>query len=124
MKHKTLSEFEWQIMKIIWQKSKASVREVHDIILENQEKAYTTVQTYIERLVTKNLLQKEKVGAINFYTPKISEAEIRKNETRSLMKKVFDGSFSKMAAFLFDVDDVSEQDLEKIKSLLKENKDE
>lgn len=124
MKHKTLSEFEWQIMKIIWQKSKASVREVHDIILENQEKAYTTVQTYMERLVIKNLLQKEKVGAINFYTPKISEAEIRKNETRSLMKKVFDGSFSKMAAFLFDVDDVSEQDLEKIKSLLKENKDE
>ncbi len=124
MTNKTLSEFEWQIMKILWKKSNATVREVHDEILKEQERAYTTVQTYMERLVGKNFLQKEKVGAINYYSPVVQEKEVRKSETKSLMQKVFDGSFSKMAAFLFDVEEVSEKDLERIKSMLKEPDDE
>ncbi|SRR6056297_1212489 len=122
--NKTLSEFEWQIMKILWNKKNASVRDVYDEIIKEQERAYTTVQTYMERLVGKNFLQKEKVGAINQYSPVIHEEEVRNSETKSLMKKVFDGSVSKMAAFLFDVDNVSEQDLKKIKSMLKEKDDE
>jgi len=124
MKNKTLSEFEWQIMRVLWDNKKASVREVHNIISQIQDKAYTTVQTYMERLVGKSFLVKEKIGSVNFYYPKVMEFDIQKNETSNLMKKVFNGSFQKMAAFLFDVDNVSEKDLVKIKAMLKENEDE
>ena len=124
MKNKTLSEFEWQIMRVLWDQEKASVREVHNIILQDHDKAYTTVQTYMERLVGKDFLMKEKIGSINYYYPNVMEIDITKSETSSLMKKVFNGSFQKMAAFLFDVDDVSEKDLAKIKEMLEENENE
>jgi predicted transcriptional regulator len=124
MKNKTLSDFEWQIMRILWRENKISVRDVHAKISQTQQRAYTTVQTYMERLVKKKFLNKEKIDAVNFYSPIVNREEMQKNETHNFIKKTFNGSFSKMAAFLFDVDEVSENDLEKIKSLLKEKENE
>ncbi len=124
MKNKTLSEFEWQIMRIVWNKSEISVRETHAIIQKKQERAYTTVQTYMERLVKKDFLKKQKTGMINLYSALVKEEDIQKNETSSFIKKAFNGSFSKMAAFLFDMDNLTEKDLEKIKSLLEEKENE
>ena len=124
MKNQTLSDFEWQIMREVWKNESSSVRDVHAKISQTQDRAYTTVQTYMERLVKKGFLKKEKVDSVNFYSPKIAEEEMQKSETSSFMKKAFNGSFSRMAAFLFDVDNITEKDLEKIKSLLKEKEDE
>ena len=120
MKSKTLSDFEWQIMRIVWAKHKISVREVYEVTLKRQERAYTTVQTYMERLAKKGLLKKEKIGLVNFYSPVVQEKDLLQNETFGFIKKTFNGSFAKMAAFLFDVDDISEKDLQKLKSLIKE----
>lgn len=87
MKNKTLSEFEWQIMRVVWDNGQISVREVHNTISQTENKAYTTVQTYMERLVGKDFLQKEKIGSVNYYSAKVLEKDIQQNETSSLMKK-------------------------------------
>ncbi len=120
MKKKTLTEFEWQIMEIIWKKNSGTVRNVFDEIIKKQDRAYTTVQTYMERLVKKNYLQKEKNGGVNIYFPTIKRAAMQKQETKSLINKVFNGSFTKMAASLFDLDSVTDQEMDQIKQLLEE----
>lgn len=116
----TLTEFEWDIMQTLWRKSRLTARGVLELLSEDKKRAYTTIQTYLERMVKKGLLNKEKSGMQNLYAPCYSEEEIRQEETEHLVKKAFRGSYSRLAAFLFDVDSVSEKDLAQIKSMLRD----
>jgi len=117
-KPKILSEFEWKILNIIWQNKKASAREVYDVISLSESKAYTTVQTYLERLVEKKFLKKKKIGMVNFYSALSKEHETLEKETRSFVKKAFNNSFTKLAAFLFDSETLQQEDIDAIKEMI------
>lgn len=119
-KVETLTKFEWEIMKQVWKNRQMTVREVHEALSPTQSRAYTTIQTYMERLVDKKYLSKKKIGLVNFYSAKVKETDTLRRETSHFVKRAFDGSFSKLAAFLFDTQDFDEKDLKTIKRLIKE----
>jgi predicted transcriptional regulator len=74
----------------------------------------------MERLVDKKYLSKKKIGLVNFYSAKVKETDTLRRETSHFVKRAFDGSFSKLAAFLFDTQDFDEKDLKAIKRLIEE----
>ncbi len=123
LKKNSLSDFEWSIMRLIWKNPQISVKDVHIQLTGNNERAYTTVQTYMERLVDKKFLTKQKDGKVNFYYPMIEENDMLEKETNSFVKKAFKGSFSNLAAFLFDMDTINEDDLNKLKKLIKDKEE-
>lgn len=116
----TLSKFEWIIMDIIWNNPKSSVRDVLEELREEHKKAYTTIQTYLERLVKKGFLSKEKIGMVNFYSPKVKRKTVQEDETENFIKKTFQGSPSKLAAFLFDSNKLDKNDLTRIRKMIDE----
>ncbi len=120
---KALTEIEWQIMGILWKKGILSVKEVWQALCPQGEKAYTTIQTYLERMTEKKLLQKEKIGLVNFYRPLIAEATLKKQATEKFVSNTFNGSFGSLAAFLVDSYHLSREDLDKIKKLIKQKEE-
>ncbi|WP_418790629.1 BlaI/MecI/CopY family transcriptional regulator [Phosphitispora sp. TUW77] len=72
---KVLGDLEAEVMKIIWEKEKATVRDVYEHLLLNRNLAYTTVMTIMSRLADKKLLTKEPKGNAFVYSPVVSEAE-------------------------------------------------
>ena len=119
-KSNLFSDKEWIIMKAVWQKQKITVKEAWQQIYPNQEKAYTTVQTYMDRLAEKGVLKKEKLGLVNFYQALITEEQALDKATENLVSRAFNGSFGLLAAFLIDSQRLDPSDLEKIKKLLRE----
>lgn len=119
-KPKILSDIEWKIMGALWRKGVLSIKEVWKEIYPQKEKAYTTVQTYMDRMTEKKLLHKEKIGMVNFYRPLIDEKTLIKQATEKFVSNTFNGSFGSMAAFLVDSYKLSSQDLDKIKKLIEE----
>ena len=117
-KPKVISDIEWQIMGVLWKKGVLSIKEVWQQLYPNGEKAYTTVQTYMDRMTEKKLLYKEKIGLVNFYRPLIDEKTLKKQATEKFVTNTFNGSFGSMAAFLVDSYNLSGEDLEKIKKLI------
>lgn len=115
-----LSDLEWQIIKVIWEKQEASVREVWEAAFPDQEKAYTTIQTYLDRMVEKNILEKRKVGLVNFYSARIEQGALVRRAAENLATRVFDGSIGQLAAFLVNSYKLSEDDLDAIKKLIQE----
>ena len=87
-KVETLTKFEWEIMKQVWKKGRATVREVHEALAPTQSRAYTTIQTYMERLVDKKYLSKKKIGLVNFYSAKVKETDTLRREA-SLRRFIF-----------------------------------
>jgi predicted transcriptional regulator len=116
-----LTPAEWEIMDAIWTLGSApSVREVMQHAYPNSEKAYTTIQTLMNLLEKKGLLTRQKIGLVNFYTPTKERDDMLRTETRSLISRVFRGSAPALANFLIDEEDLSLDDIKKIKKLLNE----
>ena len=114
-----LSDLEWQIMQLLWEKGVMAVKEVWQALFPNGEKAYTTIQTYMDRMADKNLLSKQKIGLVNFYHAQVDKKTILKHATENLVSRAFNGSFFSLAAFLVDSPNLSSEELEKIKELIR-----
>lgn len=116
-----LSPLEWEIMNIIWEfNTPPSVRHVLEKAYPKKEKAYTTVQTVMNNLEKKGYLSKEKIGLVNFYKPLYGKQKLLKQVTGGFMQKAFNGSFLSMASFLMEGDELSQEDIEGLKQLIKQ----
>jgi predicted transcriptional regulator len=116
-----LTPAEWEIMTAVWEvDGPATVRDVLERAYPNGEKAYTTVQTVMNTLQKKKLLRRKKTGLVNFYTPTRSKEEATRSEMASLITRVFGGSIPALANSLLSLDDLSLEEIERIKRLIDE----
>lgn len=116
-----LSPLEWEIMDVIWnQNKKISVREVLELKYPDGEKAYTTVQTVMNKLEKKSFLVREKIGLVNFYEPVHKRIKAVQNETQRFVKRVYNGSFISLANHLISSESLSNNEIESLKNLIKQ----
>ncbi len=119
MKRKTLSEAEWNIMEAVWDaEAPVSVREVVQKLYPKGEKAYTTVQTFMNILVNKGYLKKQKIGMVNFYTPLVPRENAVRKATQTLVSRIFHGSFGALAAYLVHSDALSPEEISELKAMI------
>lgn len=115
-----LSKFEWTIMNQIWDGARMSAREVMEALPPEKQRAYTTIQTYLERLVDKGYLEKEKIGMVNFYAAVVPRESVVAGATNNFVNQVFAGSASRLAAYLIPNIDLNSKEIEMIRQLLDE----
>ncbi len=72
---KVLGPLETEIMQILWQEKRSTVKKVHRKLAQNRDIAYTTVMTTMGRLAEKGVLDRHREGLAYVYTPAISEEE-------------------------------------------------
>lgn len=120
-----LTPAEWEIMQAVWTFEEAvSVRDVLGHLYPGGEKAYTTVQTVMNHLVKKKLLNREKIGLVGFYAPTRTLEEATRQETSSLVSRIFGGSIPAVANSLMSLDGVGLDDLAEIKKLIRQRENE
>ena len=82
-------ELERAVMDILWSRSEAlSVRDVHELIAEDRDLAYTTVMTVLDRLSKKRLVVRNLDGRAWLYRPTRSRAEEVAGEVRELLARL------------------------------------
>ena len=68
-------DLQLQIMHALWRLGAATVDGVRAELAGGERNAYTTVQTVMNRLADRGLLERERVGKSFQYRPRLSEAE-------------------------------------------------
>lgn len=117
-----LSEFETQVMQIFWQQQQASAPQVHEIISQTKDVTYSTVKTIIDRLEKKQALKRSsQQGRTIFYSAAVSANKLRKPMLKNFIDKVFGGDKKQLINHLFKEDNLSEEDIDYLKKLLKKN---
>lgn len=72
-------------MRVMWRLERASVDEVLKALPKRNRRAYTTIQTVLNRLAERGMLRRERVGKMILYSPMASEAEyLSRSLTRTL----------------------------------------
>ena len=79
-----------------------------------------TIQTLISRLVKKGALGVIKGAGLNEYYPLVSKEECMREETKTFLQKVYDGSLHSLVANFVNNESLSPKEIKKLKSLLDE----
>ncbi|HMO57953.1 MAG TPA: BlaI/MecI/CopY family transcriptional regulator [Roseiflexaceae bacterium] len=84
---KVLGPLETDIMQIVWQDERSTVKKIHRKLSQTREIAYTTVMTTMSRLAEKGVLKRHREGLAYVYTPAISEDDF----VTMVVQQVLDG---------------------------------
>ena len=96
----TLTPLELDIMKSLWRRRSAQVKDVQPDLLPDRDLAYTTVMTVMDRLFKKGILRRTKKSRAHVYEPVCSEAEVRADAVGGLVDSFFEGSEARLKAYL------------------------
>lgn len=116
----SISEAEWEIMRVVWANKAVSSREVIDILESKMDWKASTIKTLMGRLVDKEALETTKEGRKFIYTAKISEADTVKDYSEDILSRVCRKDNGQVAQNIIDEAKLSQSDIDELIDLLKE----
>jgi predicted transcriptional regulator len=90
-RHSTLTPQELEIMKLVWARETATVRDIYETLLEHRKIAYTTVMTMMKILETKGYLKKRRHDRAFIYRPAHPKSQVIDGMIREFIDRVFNG---------------------------------
>ena len=120
-KQTTLTPLELEIMKLVWERNFATVRDIYEALLERRKIAYTTVMTMMKILESKGYLKKRLQERAFVYRPAHRKEKIIGKMIREFMDRVFNGSAEPLLVHLVKARQISKKDLDKIRRMVEES---
>jgi len=116
----SITDAELVIMKIIWKEGDIKAMHIARMAGELRGWEKNTVYTMITRLQNKGVIQRINPGYICHAL--VDEETYRRSESRSIVDKLFDGSFGLFARTFMEENKLSGSDIEELKKIIDENK--
>ena len=112
---------ELEILKVLWQRSPLTVREVmEELNREQPERAYTTVMSLMNIMTDKSLLKRTPQGRAFLYAPQSDREKTLGTLLNDLLGRAFAGSASALVAHLLDEANPSRAELDEIRKTINE----
>ena len=108
---------ELEIMKVVWERESATVRDVYETLLERRKVAYTTVMTMMKILEQKKYLKRTQLDRAYVYRPAQPKRQVVGAMVRDFINRVFNGATEPLLVHLVEEHDLSPEELEEIARL-------
>jgi BlaI family transcriptional regulator, penicillinase repressor len=113
-----LTQAEENVMQILWQLEKATVKEIIDL-MPAPKPAYNTVSTVIRVLEKKKVIGHTSEGNSHIYHALVTEAEYMNFSVNKVLKNYFNSSYKNLVSFLVEKPDMSSRDIAELEALIK-----
>ena len=118
-----LTRFELEIMRVLWDLERASVREIQEKLSDRRRPAYTTVQTIVRRLEEKNAVRRlRKIGNALIFEPAITRKAVHGRLITELLQ-MFGGSARPLMAHLAEMGKLNLEDVRELEVLMTEQRE-
>jgi BlaI family penicillinase repressor len=121
-KSPALTGQELEIMKVVWSRDSATVRDVYETLLARRKIAYTTVMTMMNILEQKKYLKKKQEDRAYVYRPARPKQQVIQGMVREFLDRVFNGSAEPLLMHLIEDQKLSSEDLEEIARLARKER--
>jgi BlaI family penicillinase repressor len=111
---------ELEILDVLWERKKATVREVFEEISKRRPTTYTTVLKFMQIMQEKGLVMRDEKEKAHIYRPRQSQRETRNKLVGSLMEKAFRGSALSLVQHVLDAKPATREELDAIRKLIDE----
>tara|TARA_R110002096_G_scaffold237751_7_gene428660 strand:- start:14771 stop:15142 length:372 start_codon:yes stop_codon:yes gene_type:complete len=112
-----LSPSEEELMQHLWKLKKAFMKDLLDAYPEPKP-APTTVATLLKRMQDKGFVDYKQFGRSREYFPLVKKTDYFSKHVNGLIKKFFNNSSAQFASFFTSETDLTEKELQELKSLI------
>lgn len=114
----TISQSEWQVMRVIWTKEETTSAEIIAILADKQGWNASTIKTLIGRLVDKGFLTSRRQGRSYLYRSLISENQALEDQVQALFSRICVRKHHDLLLGLLDRTPMTSQDISRLEDLL------
>lgn len=117
MKTHNISDGEWEVMKILWDKPYLTMKDISKS-LEYTDWSYSTVRTLVTRLMKKDIISADKSSGNFKYYPVVIEKECKEQKANNFIKRIFDGSISMFVSTLVNESNLDEEEYKELMNII------
>ena len=113
-----ISEAEWQVMQVLWEKAPLTASEIADALCEPMQWHPKTVKTLLGRLVRKGAVRFREEGNRYLYRPAHARERYVAEESQSFLERVFGGDATPALVHFVEAANLSEDDIAELRAIL------
>jgi BlaI family penicillinase repressor len=113
-----ISDAEWTVMKVLWERSPLTSKEVVEALETSTVWKPKTIHTLLARLVRKGALSARKEGREYRFTPTVKSEDCQRSESHSFLERVFDGDVAPFLACFVRENKLTRTEIEELKRIL------
>ena len=112
------TESELEILRVLWERNKASVRDVHEELSKTKESGYTTTLKLMQIMFEKGLVTRDDSSKTHIYQPAVSREKTQTQLVNKMIDSLFAGNSTNLVLQALGNHTASEEELEKIQELI------
>ena len=112
------TESELEILQVLWEKGKATVREVHEELSVYKDSGYTTTLKLMQIMFEKGLVERNDSSKTHIYEAVVTRDSTQKQLVGKMVTSLFGGSTSQLVMQALGSSAPSQQELDEIQKLL------
>jgi len=115
-----LTELQLAIMRVVWDRSEATVQDIWEALHAERGLAQTTVATMLSRLERRGVVTRRAPPQARqyHYRAAVTEREVQHSMVGELTERLFDGDVTALVQHLLTGEDVSPGDIAKIRDMI------
>jgi BlaI family penicillinase repressor len=117
-----IAESEWRVMQVLWSSGPQTANDVVNALSGEVKWKPRTIKTLISRLVKKGAIKVTEEGYRYQYSTAVKESECVRSETRSFVRRVYQGAMKPALAALIEDADLSEKEIDDIQKILNQKR--
>jgi BlaI family penicillinase repressor len=114
----TPTERELEILKILWDRGEATVREVHEQISRSVPMVQNTVQSFLRTMEEKGLVRHRVEGRTFIYRPTLQREKTNQRLVSRLLQRAFDGAVDQLVQSVLSLEQATPEELARLEALI------
>ena len=111
-----------KVMRVLWEKKRATAQEITDAINETEPIKHISVQMLLRKLVQKGAIDYDVENRTYIYYPLVNKKNTINNAMGNFVNHIFAGSKDDLVSYIIKNEYISEKKLKEIRTLLEEDK--
>lgn len=112
------TEAELEILRVLWTKGSATVRDIFEVLSQERPMGYTTVLKTMQIMLDKGLVSRTEEGKAHIYAAAMREEDMQGQLLQDLSDKLFSGSPALLAMHALSMQPASDEEIQLIKALI------
>jgi BlaI family transcriptional regulator, penicillinase repressor len=117
------TDAELAILRILWERGRCTVRQVHDALSRERPAAYTTALKMLQIMTEKGLVRRDDTDRTHIYEPRLTEEQTQRQLVRDLVDRAFGGSASKLVLQALSTRRATAEELGEIRKLIETSRE-
>lgn len=114
----SISEAEWQVMNVVWDRQPVMAQEIIKSLAETNEWSPATIRTFLHRLVKKGALKHTQDGNRYVYATTQPRTRLVRRASRTFLESVFAGETVPLIAHFVKNQRLSSEEIRQLRDLL------